>query len=113
MLMGSDSKVSMNSSTWRVCVLALMAATAMLAGACDKAQLLAPTRSTITISAQTQILANGGTTEITAYVIEQAGTPVQNGTNVRFTTTLGTIAPENAQTRNGLARAVFSAGAGS
>src|SRR5687768_13142197 len=110
MFMGSDFKVSV-SSTWRMC--ALLAAAATLTSACDKAQLLAPTRSTITISAPTRVLASGGTTEITAYVIEEAGTPVQNGTTVRFTTTLGTIDPENAQTRNGLARAVFSAGGSS
>lgn len=110
MCIGSDFTVSTHSR-WRTCL--LLAITATLAGACDKAQLLAPTRSSITISAPTQILANGGTTEITAYVIEEAGTPVQNGTNVRFTTTLGTIDPENAQTRNGLARAIFSAGASS
>jgi len=98
-------------STWRTCL--LLAMTATLSGACDKAQLLAPTRSTITISAPTQILASGGTAEITAYVLEEAGTPVHNGTSVRFSTTLGTIQPENAQTHNGLARAVFSAGASS
>ena len=110
MFTGSDFNVSA-ISTWRSCL--LLAMTAMLAGACDKAQLLAPTRSTITISAPTQILANGGTAEITAFVVEEAGTPVHNGTTVRFSTTLGTIDPENAQTRNGLARAVFSAGASS
>jgi hypothetical protein len=110
MIKSGSFKVAPNS-TWRVC--ALMAATAVLAGACDKAQLLAPTRSTITISAPIRVLASGGTIEVTAYVIEEAGTPVQNGTTVRFTTTLGTIEPENAQTHNGLARAVFSAGASS
>ncbi len=110
MFTGSDFNVSA-ISTWRTCL--LLAMTATLTGACDKAQLLAPTRSTITISAPTQILANGGTAEITAYVIEEAGTPVHNGTTVRFSTTLGTIDPENAQTRNGLARAMFSAGASS
>jgi hypothetical protein len=110
MFTGSDFNVSA-ISTWRTCL--LLAMTATLTGACDKAQLLAPTRSTITISAPTQILANGGTAEITAYVVEEAGTPVHNGTTVRFTTTLGTIDPETAQTQNGLARAVFSAGASS
>ena len=110
MFTGSDFTVSA-ISTWRTCL--LLAMTATLTGACDSAQLLAPTRSTITISAPTQILANGGTAEITAYVLEEAGTPVHNGTTVRFSTTLGTIDPENAQTRNGLARAVFSAGGSS
>ena len=110
MFTGSDFTVSA-ISTWRTCL--LLAMTATLTGACDTAQLLAPTRSTITISAPTQILANGGTAEITAYVLEEAGTPVHNGTTVRFSTTLGTIDPENAQTRNGLARAMFSAGGSS
>jgi adhesin/invasin len=108
MYMRSHSGVSVKPTWWRACV--LLVTTAVLASGCDKAQLLAPTRSTITISAPTQILATGASTEITAYVIEQAGTAVQNGTTVRFTTTLGTLAPENAQTRNGVARAVFSAG---
>ena len=110
MFTGSHFNVSV-ISTWRTCF--ILAMTATLISACDKAQLLAPTRSTISISAPTLLLASGGTAEITAYVVEEAGTPVHNGTTVRFTTTLGTIDPENAQTRNGLARAVFSAGAGS
>jgi hypothetical protein len=96
---------------WRVCL--LLCATAVLASGCDKAPLLAPTQSTITISAPTDILASGASTEITAHVIEQAGTAVQNGTTVRFTTTLGTVEPENARTRNGVARTVFSAGSSS
>lgn len=110
MLRGKPIIVSF-ASTWRTCL--LLAMTATLSGACDKAQLLAPTRSTITVSAPTQILASGGTAEITAYVLEEAGTPVHNGTSVRFSTTLGTIEPENAQTKNGLARAMFSAGTSS
>ena len=97
----------------RLKVLTLVTLAATLVTACDKAQLLAPTRSTITVSASAQVLPNGGTTEITAYVIEEAGTPVQNGTTVRFTTSLGTIEPASAQTRNGLARATFSAGSSS
>ncbi|NOT26624.1 MAG: PKD domain-containing protein [Acidobacteria bacterium] len=99
------------SSRWKVVTLVAMAAT--LVGACDKAQLLAPTKSTITVSAPAQVLPNGGSIEITAYVIEQAGTPVQNGTAVHFTTSLGTIEPQTAQTRNGLARATFRAGSSS
>ncbi|OFW47965.1 MAG: hypothetical protein A3G77_07150 [Acidobacteria bacterium RIFCSPLOWO2_12_FULL_68_19] len=86
----------------------LMAAAA--GAACDKAQLLAPTKATITVSAPTKVLAPGAATEITAYVIEEAGTPVQNGTTVRFTTTLGRVDPPEAQTRNGLAVTTFAAG---
>ena len=78
--------------------------------ACDHAQLLAPTASTITVSAGTRTLGLGGTTEVTAFVIEQAGTPVQNGTTVRFSTSLGSVNPVEAQTRNGLAITTFFAG---
>src|ERR687892_1600519 len=83
---------------------------AVLAAACDKAQLLAPTKSTITLSAPTRVLPSNGTTPITAAVMEQAGTPVQNGTTVRFTTTLGHVDPVEVQTVNGLAITTFFAG---
>src|SRR5262245_56930730 len=80
---------------------------------CEKAQLLAPTNSTITVSAAAKFLPTGGTTQVSAAVIEPAGTPVQNGTIVRFTTTLGTVSPAEAETRNGVAVATFSAGSDS
>jgi hypothetical protein len=86
---------------------------AIAAAACDKAPLLAPTSSTITVSAPTRVLPLGGTTEITAVIVEQAGTPVQNGTTVRFTTSLGSVDPAEAQTRNGTATTTFSAGTNS
>ena len=38
-----------------------------------------------------------------AFVAEAGGTPVQNGTTVRFTTNLGRVDPVEAQTRNGMA----------
>ena len=91
-------------------VLVMLAA---VTAACDKAQLLAPTQSTITLSAPSRVLASGGSTEVTATVMEQAGTPVQNGTTVRFTTTLGRIEPPEAQTRNGVATSTFFAGSNS
>ena len=92
---------------YNVVVLAVVAA---LTAACDKAQLLAPTQSTITISAPTRVLPSNGTTPITAAVMEQAGTPVQNGTTVRFTATLGHVDPVEVQTTNGLAITTFFAG---
>ena len=66
-------------------VLATIVVVAGTLAACDKAPLLAPTNSTISVSATTRTLPLGGSTEISAYVIESAGTPVQNGTTVRFT----------------------------
>jgi PKD repeat protein len=86
---------------------------AVAATGCDKVPLLAPTNSTVTLTAPTRTLPLGGTTEVTATVLESGGTPVQNGTTVRFTTSLGSVAPVEAQTRNGIATATFNAGTAS
>lgn len=99
-----------NSS--RAAVRALVAVLAVTAAACDKVPLLAPSGSTVTLSAPTRTLPIGGTTEVTATVLESGGTPVQNGTTVTFTTTLGSITTQ-AQTRDGVATATFSAGSSS
>ena len=88
--------------------LLLIALCAAVVG-CDKAQLLAPTKSTISVSASTRVLPTGGSTDVTALVVEEAGTPVTNGTTVRFTTSLGRIDPVEAQTRNGVATTTFFA----
>jgi len=85
-------------------------ALAALVSSCDKAPLLAPTSSTISVAAPTRVLPLGGSTEISAYVIEQAGTAVQNGTSVRFTTTLGRVDPVDVETHNGMATTTFFAG---
>ena len=74
---------------------------------CDSVPLLAPTNSSVTIDAQSRVVPTGGTTEVTATVIESSGTPVHNGTLVRFTTTLGRMDPVEAQTRNGIATTTF------
>lgn len=86
------------------CALALV----VVAG-CDKAQLLAPTQSSISITPGTRVLPPNGSTEVMAVVTEQSGTPVHNGTTVRFTTTLGHLDPVEAQTRNGVAVTTFFA----
>jgi PKD repeat protein len=91
-------------------VLASLVVVATALAACDKAPLLAPTNSTISVSATTRTLPLGGSTEVSAYVIESAGTPVQNGTTVRFTTNLGRVDPIEVETRNGLATTTFFAG---
>jgi hypothetical protein len=87
-------------------VVLVMAATA----ACDSTPLTAPVASTISISALDTKVLPGGSTEVTAVVIEEAGTPVHDGTQVRFTATLGRVEPETATTRDGVARATFTAG---
>jgi PKD repeat protein len=84
---------------------------ALAAGtACDKVPLMAPTETTITLFANTTTLPVNGTAEITATVIESAGTPVQNGTVVIFFTSLGTIEPVEARTHNGKATVRLNAG---
>jgi adhesin/invasin len=94
-------------------VSALAIVLAMLLAACDKVPLLAPTGSAVTLSANASTVPTNGTVGLTAFVTESSGTPVQNGTMVRFTTTLGTVTPADAQTANGVAVATFNAGANS
>jgi hypothetical protein len=72
--------------------------------------LSAPTESTITLYANSTTVGLNGSVDITATVIESSGTPVQNGTVVNFTTTLGTIEPNEARTNNGKAVAKLLAG---
>ena len=78
--------------------------------ACDTVPLTAPSSSTVTLTASALVLPTGGSTQISATVFEPGGTPVQNGTSVRFTTTLGRVDPVEVQTRNGVATAMFLAG---
>ena len=95
-------------SGWRLAALAVVLAT--MGAACDSVPLTAPTNSSITMSAPTRTLPLGGSTQISATVLESGGTPVQNGTMVRFTTTLGRVEPAEASTRNGVAEVTFMAG---
>jgi hypothetical protein len=78
--------------------------------ACDKMPLVAPTASTVTVTSGALVLPAGGSTEVSAFVAESGGTPVQNGTAVRFATNLGRVDPVEAQTRNGMAITTFHAG---
>jgi adhesin/invasin len=83
---------------------------AVSAASCDKMPLSAPTDSVITLFANSTTVGLNGSVDITATVIESAGTPVQNGTVVTFTTTLGTIDPPEARTNNGKATVRLLAG---
>ena len=82
-----------------------------LGAACQKVPLLAPTGSTITLTATTNALSANGTTPIIAQVIEASGTPPHSGTHVTFVTTLGRIDPAEAETdANGQVTSMFLAG---
>lgn len=83
---------------------------AVMTVGCDKVPLLAPTNSTVTLNAASSFVPTGGTTELTAFVAESSGTPVHDGTTVRFNTNLGRVDPVETQTRNGLAVSTFLAG---
>lgn len=80
---------------------AVVCLTALMAPACDQMPLTAPTGTTITLYASSTAVGLNGSVDITANVIESAGTPVQNGTVVTFVTTLGTIDPAEARTTSG------------
>ena len=104
-------------------------ATLSLVSACDKVPLLAPSGTVITLFPAANIVPVNGEVEIVATVIENgttaappangggtgstsspgAGTPVQNGTLVSFTTTLGKVEPTEARTHNGQVRVKFIA----
>ena len=97
------------SPTSRTALLWSLLAAVALTG-CDKVPLLAPTNTTIRLSSGLGVLPIAGTTEITAVVIESAGTPVQNGTVVTFTASLGTVEPREARTANGQVTVRYVAG---
>jgi PKD repeat protein len=82
-----------------------------LGSACHGVPLLAPSGSTITLTALATALPLNGSTQIIAQVIEPAGTPPQHGTQLTFTTTLGTIVPPVAETdTSGRVLVTFQAG---
>jgi len=89
--------------------LAATAALAVLAATCEKVPLTAPAGTTIFLQANPPfVVANGGTSLVTALLTEPAGTLVPDGTVVYFFTTLGHV-DEEAKTVNGIARVNFVA----
>lgn len=86
-------------------------ATFALSMACQKVPLLAPTGSTITLTATTTVLSANGTTPIIAQVLEASGSPPHSGTHITFVTTLGQLQPSEAETDvNGQVSSTFVAG---
>jgi PKD repeat protein len=81
----------------------------VLVAACDKVALLAPTGSTVTLSITPTNIGGNGTAQIIATVIEAGGTPVHDGTEVTFQSSVGTVDPAVARTERGIARATLRA----
>ena len=98
------------SRTQRLALALPILVVSALAVSCDKVALTAPTQSTITLFTSTTTVPLNGSAEIVASVIEQAGTAVQNGTLVTFTSTVGTVEPREARTENGRVTVRFVAG---
>src|SRR5712691_1250637 len=89
-------------------------ASALLIAGCQRVPLLAPSGSTITLTASATALPINGSTEVIAQVIVPSGTPPQHGTTVSFNTTLGSFQPSQAETDiSGRAIVKFLAGTGS
>lgn len=86
-------------------------ASALAATACEKVPLLAPSGSTITLTASTNALSANGSADIIAQILEASGSPPHSGTQITFTTTLGTVQPSEARTDiNGRVVVKFVAG---
>ena len=94
----------------RSTVALFVALAALVTASCEQVPLLAPSESTITVTTSTSTLPIGGSTQVTAFVSESSGTPVHNGTLVRFTSTLGRVEPAEVETRGGSATTTFIAG---
>ncbi len=92
-------------------LLAVAGLVSLLTVACEKVPLLAPTGSTITLTASANALSANGTTTIIGQVLEPAGTPPHSGTHVTFTTTLGRVEPAEVSTDvSGRVTVTFHAG---
>ncbi|MBZ5560271.1 MAG: Ig-like domain-containing protein, partial [Acidobacteriia bacterium] len=101
----------MLSRSRRAILLAALLISPIWIGACEKVPLLAPSGSTLTLTASATALPLNGTTQLIAQLIEPAGTPPHSGTAVSFTTTLGSIEPADASTdTSGRAVVTFKAG---
>lgn len=82
----------MNLRSKALARLLLVTSAATLLHACDKASPVAPSGTTVSLSANpSQVSSTTGTSTITAIVRKANGTPVVRGTEVRFATNLGTI----------------------
>ena len=71
--------------------------------ACKTAPLFAPTDSTLSLVANPAVVPLNGESVLRATLIEPGGTPVPNGTQVFFTTTLGVLGAESVGTENSVA----------
>jgi hypothetical protein len=88
----------------RLLLWALLVAGLLVSPACDKASPVAPAGTTITLSVNPTRIETAGNATVTAIVRRENGSPVNPGTIVNFSTTLGKLDPADAPTNdNGVA----------
>ena len=89
--------------------LALVCALSLLALGCDSSDPVAPTGSILTISASPSSIASNGKSSITVVARKSTGFPVNPGTVVHFSTTLGTLSGDRGSTDDdGVVRVTLS-----
>ena len=89
----------------------LLAALCLVLPACDKATPTAPTGTTLTISASPANIALTGSSTITVTALKENGTPVNPGTEVRVSASLGVLDDEVIETnQQGVATTVLRGG---
>ena len=77
---------------------------------CDQVDFTAPQGSSLTITIQPPAVATFGNANITVIGTRGTGAPLPDGTVIHFTSNLGTISPNPAETDNGVATAQFRSG---
>ena len=102
------------TTQWKVVALSLVVAAglagALAIGGCESVPLMAAPGTAMTLIANpTFVVSNGGSSVITAILVEPAGTFVPDGVEVFFFTNLGRLEPDTAKTKNGVARVNFVA----
>jgi adhesin/invasin len=84
--------------------------TCVIVVACERVPLTSPTGSTISVTVDQTTMPLNGQATVRAVVIESGGTPVHNGTQVVFTSSLGSFLPVEATTIGGVATSTFLSG---
>jgi hypothetical protein len=101
---GRTKRGPSGSVGWTLTALAALVATVN----CHQVPLTAPPGSVISVTANpTNVPAHGGTSVVSALVMEPTGTVVPDGTVVQFLTTIGTIESQG-KTNDGVARVRFT-----
>ena len=89
-------------------VLSLLVLPAAIVAGCGKATPVAPVGTTIQLTVSPTLITTTGSAQATAVVRRENGSPVNPGTIVRFTATLGTITETSATDAQGVARATLT-----